>query len=291
MRVLQRSILILLAAAPFAGDAATAQQPERRSVVVRPSERERIRLVTQRRARLGVSVDLRASANDSVGATVLSVTPGGPAAKAGIKSGDVVTRLDGKPLVGSEAPEAPKAGEDESLPGLRLVEIASKLEPSQTVTVEYRRNGTRLTTSLVTGDQPITVFEMPEGQLRFEVPKVEIERLPRGYAFGTGPGQFSFEFGGPLGDLQLASLNPELGQYFGTSEGVLVINVPKDSPLGLKPGDVVLAVDGRKVTGPSSVYRILRSYDPGDSFKLDIMRNKSRTSVTGRIEQRERREQ
>jgi len=160
------------------------------------------------------------------------------------------------------------------------------------VSVEYRRDGTRHTTSLVTGDEPITVFEMPEGQFRFEVPKLEFQRLPRGYAFGTGPGTFSFELGGPLGELQLASLNPELGQYFGTTEGVLVINVPKDSPLGLKPGDVVLNIDGRKVTGPSSVYRILRSYDPGDSFKLDIMRNKSRSTVTGQIERRggERRE-
>ena len=58
------------------------------------------------------TVYLRASANDSLGATISSVTPGGPAAKAGIKSGDVVIRLNGKSL--TEADDT-KGRDDESL--------------------------------------------------------------------------------------------------------------------------------------------------------------------------------
>ena len=34
----------------------------------------------------------------------------------------------------------------------------------------------------------------------------------------------------------------------------------------------------------AEVNGILRSYDPGDSFKLEIMRNKSRMTVTGKLE-------
>ena len=232
-------------------------------------------LFTQRRARLGVTVDLQST--DSTGALIEAVTPSGPAAKAGIKSGDVITRIDGKSLGGPDA-------------GSRLVEIASQLKPDQTVNLEYQRAGTRHTASLVTGDEPIMFFEGPQGQMRFDVPDVRWERLPQGFAFGTGPGNFTFEMGGALMDLQLAPLNPELGQYFGTTEGVLVIDVPKESALGLKPGDVVLTVDGRKVTGVSSLFRILRSYDSEDSFKMDIMRNKSRMTVTGKLD-RPRREQ
>ena len=37
-------------------------------------------------------------------------------------------------------------------------------------------------------------------------------------------------------------LNPDLGSYFGATDGVLVINVPQGSTLGLKGGDVVLNV-------------------------------------------------
>jgi S1-C subfamily serine protease len=62
-----------------------------------------------------------------------------------------------------------------------------------------------------------------------------------------------------------------------------VVSVPKDSDLGLKGGDVVLAVDGRKPASPSHLLRILRSYERGESFKLDILRNHKRESVTSRL--------
>ena len=39
-----------------------------------------------------------------------------------------------------------------------------------------------------------------------------------------------FRSGGPLADLELAPLNPDLGAYFGTSDGVLVIDAPEKKP-------------------------------------------------------------
>ncbi len=280
----RRVFLGMLTVAGTWGTAGAIQerQPEVRARIRGESPLlERIRIATTRRARLGVVVDLAASPSDSIGATIQSVTPGGPSAKAGIKAGDLITRLDGQALVGTSS-EGRKAAEGESLPGLRLVEIASQLKANQTVSVEYRRDGTRHTTSLVTGDEPFTVFETPEGQLRFAFPKGELELAP-GFGLGTGPSAFTLAVG-PLMNLQLAPINPELGTYFGTTEGVLVIDVPKETTLGVKPGDVILTVDGRKVAGPSSLFRILRSYDAGDTFKLEIMRNKSRATVTGQME-------
>jgi S1-C subfamily serine protease len=92
-----------------------------------------------------------------------------------------------------------------------------------------------------------------------------------------------FAFGSPLADLELAPLNPDLGRYFGASEGILVISVPADSKLGLKGGDVVLAVDGREPANASHLLRILRSYEGSESFKLDIMRDKKRMTIVGKI--------
>jgi S1-C subfamily serine protease len=95
-------------------------------------------------------------------------------------------------------------------------------------------------------------------------------------------------FGGsPLGRLELAPLNPDLGRYFGTDEGVLVISAPKDSVLQLRGGDVVLAVDGRTPSSPSHLLRILRSYESGETFKLDIMRNRKRETITARLGERD----
>ncbi len=257
--------------------------------------RDRMRVITQRRYRLGVSVDMRASETDSIGASVLSVTPGGSAAKAGIKSGDVITKFNGKSLTASDNI---RAGEDESLPGVRLVELASQLKANETVSVEYLRGGARKTVSLVTGNEPVFSSNgFGDGAEFDRIPGVMMKRTP----FGGGtfssedlPGggfAYSFMMGGPLADLELAPLNADLGAYFGTTDGVLVISVPKESTLGLKSGDVILSVDGRKATGPNSFLRILRSYEPGDSFKLEIMRNKARTSVTSTIEKGREREQ
>lgn len=296
VRLIVLSALSAVAVLPAASPAQERQPVTRPRIQVDDQEpqviRERLRAVTQRRARLGVTVDLRASDSDSIGATLSAVTPGGPAAKAGLKSGDIVTRIDGKSLTASDNF---RREIDQSLPGVRLVEYASRLRPNDTISVEYRRGGTRHTASLVTGDEVLTLEVFPDGgEFSMQVPRgITLQRTPfrgtiRGEQLPGGAMAYSLAFGGgPLADLELAPLNPDLGQYFGTSEGVLVINVPGESSLGVKGGDVILSVDGRKATSPNSLLRVLRSYDEGESFRLDIMRNKSRISVTGKLEKRQ----
>jgi hypothetical protein len=46
---------------------------------------------------------------------------------------------------------------------------------------------------------------------------------------------------------------------------------------------VVLAVDGREPANASHLLRILRSYEGSESFKLDIMRDKKRMTIVGKI--------
>jgi S1-C subfamily serine protease len=64
---------------------------------------------------------------------------------------------------------------------------------------------------------------------------------------------------------------------------VLVIRAPSDSKLRLKGGDVVLSVDGREVATPAHLIRVLRSYEPGESFRLELLRMKKRETVQGTI--------
>jgi membrane-associated protease RseP (regulator of RpoE activity) len=248
-----------------------------------------MRIVLNRRARLGIKVNLQARETDSIGAYVDAVTPGGPAATAGIQSGDVITKLDGKSVLSGGT--SARVTERQSLPGLRLIELAARLEPNDTVPVEFRRGKNKRTVSIVTEDDPGMLVEGPGGR-----PFVQV--FPGGGMDGNHPASGFFERSlpplhrfysdSPLGGLELAPLNSDLGQYFGATEGVLVIS-STDSTLGLKGGDVVLSVDGRKPDGgPGHLMRILRSYEPGETFKLDILRNKKRETVNARLGERDR---
>ena len=45
-------------------------------------------------------------------------------------------------------------------------------------------------------------------------------------------------------DMELATLTPHLGSYFGSDKGVLVVRAPANGALQLEDGDVILAIDG-----------------------------------------------
>jgi S1-C subfamily serine protease len=111
-------------------------------------------------------------------------------------------------------------------------------------------------------------------------------RVPSPMRMKLMDGPLMFALGSPLADLELAPLNPDLGRYFGATDGILVISLPPESGLGLKGGDVILAVDGRTPASTAQLLRILRSYEPGQEVKLEIMRDKRRQVVVGRIGER-----
>src|SRR5256884_8997891 len=95
------------------------------------------------------------------------------------------------------------------------------------------------------------------------------------------PGMALEWFGEPWGDLELVSLNPDLGDYFGTKEGILVVKAPADSTLPLKGGDVILSIGGREPPTQTPPTGILRVYEPGGTVALDNLRHEERMALTG----------
>ncbi|HEX9611146.1 MAG TPA: PDZ domain-containing protein [Gemmatimonadales bacterium] len=226
------------------------------------------------RGRIGVLVKTDADPqNDKIGARIEAVTPGGPAEKAGLKAGDLVTRFQGTALGGAAA-----EGDDESGPGMKLIELARSLDPGDTVQVEYRRGTENRKATLVADEvqwSGATTFEFPDMPRMGMLPRIQV-----------GPGELEWSFGHPWGGIELVSLNPDLGEYFGTREGVLVVRAPEDSSLALKGGDVILAIGGRKPASPSHAMRILRSYDAGETVTIDVQRKQRRTTLTWKVPER-----
>jgi PDZ domain-containing secreted protein len=227
------------------------------------------------RGRIGVVVNTAKNPEtDKYGAKIDAVTPGGPAEKAGIKAGDIITKFNGTSLAGVSAGD-----EDDSGPGMRLVDYAHELEPGDTVRVEYRRGTDTKTATLVAEDLSGYAWSGVLPRVAIPSPRFEMGELGPLSLLGEG-NRFAFCFGDSWCDLDLVTLNPDLGEYFGTREGILVVKAPADSELPLKSGDVILSIGGRKPTSPAHAMRILRSYDTGEAVAIEIMRHERRQTVS-----------
>jgi hypothetical protein len=249
------------------------------------------------RPRLGVTVSTdQDDGFDGQGARVTDVMDEGPAAEAGIQEGDIITRVDGQSLF------EPLPGDDEenfdldaSIPVQRLLAIAGNLDPGESVEVQYLR-GDQTRTATVEVEDLAGAWGAFGRTLRAEImPQMDVLREQlREQSFDldrTRPNVRVFQdrmrvspgFGVARYGLDMIELTPGLGTYFGTEQGVLISDIDEDSPLGLRPGDVILRVGDREATSPERVRRILESYGDDESVTFRVRRQGSELDVLGRL--------
>jgi S1-C subfamily serine protease len=223
------------------------------------------------RAVLGLQLQTQPSAKEQ-GATVMGVSPGGPAAEAGVAPGDVIIALNGESTTGANAPRL-------------VVDRMAAVKPDAKVSVKVLRDGKprEFTVTARAGMVDlIPSFGGPGPRWRADEPNEiwqQIELRP-----GPGGG-----IGAIFEGMELADLSPALGQYFGTAQGVLVVRVPHEGEfLKLQDGDVILSIDGRVPENSSHATRILRSYQPGEKIRLRIMRQKKSLELEGMLPERRR---
>lgn len=181
---------------------------------------------------LGVQLGERAPGG---GVTIASVSPGGAADEAGLKAGDVITSVNGHRVANATD----------------VLTQLHQLAPGQVAQIERNRAGSTARVSVTPRpmDPRMTVLMGDFGR--------DMED------FGTSMGDWfehSGEWGGHgMGGLEIAALSPDLGHYFGSDKGVLVIKASPAFADKLKDGDVILSIGGREPEGVAHALRILRS--------------------------------
>jgi serine protease Do len=197
------------------------------------------------RGRIGVQIqEVNAQFADSFGldrprgALVSQVIDGGPAEKAGIKDGDVILSVDGKPVERST----------------QLPSVISAIKPGDSAKLEVWRDGKTKTIS-------VKVDEFKE-----EIQKVS----------NTRPGRDEPAKADKLG-LSVRPLGEDERKSADTRGYLLVEDV--DGPAaqaGVRPGDVILGVNGRRVGSVAALAKALRG---SGRLALNIVRGDSLLSL------------
>jgi serine protease Do len=96
----------------------------------------------------------------------------------------------------------------------------------------------------------------------------------------------------PFLGIQMVTLSPAIASQQGVTvnEGALVTGVVDGSPAalsGLRPDDVIVEVDGKKVTDTDGVTTAINSKKPGDDLDLVVVRGRDRVQLSPTLTERE----
>lgn len=251
-----------------------------------------VEIVRSGGARLGVRIGevgkddvARLKLPDERGALVKSLEADSPAARAGIKEGDVILRYQGENV----------------LSAAQFGRLVRESPAGRTVAIEVSRGGAvqKLSATLAEG-RNARIFDgefegevpMPPMPPMAAMPRVpEMPRLPemprapevpRAFRFdddGNGRHFFFAEPGRPrrLG-IQFQEIQGQLAQYFHLADerGVLVTSVDKDGPAakaGMKAGDVILKFDGKSVAAGEDLREEVHRVEGGKEVAVTVQRD------------------
>ena len=219
-----------------------------------------------------VSTDRLGALNlkEEKGVEVTMVDQDAPAGKAGVKEHDVILSLNGT--------------EVESVEQLRR--MIHEVPPGRVVTLGLSRHGQPLTVKVQLADRKKSFsysYSDHENNYSetFRIPP--IPPIPPMTDIDI-PMSIVVVHSSARSGLMLENLTPQLGDYFGArnGEGVLVRSVEKGTPAekaGFRAGDVIVKVNGERISDASDFSRTLQSRKDS-TVSIGVLRDKKEQTIT-----------
>jgi serine protease Do len=200
------------------------------------------------------------------GVVIGKVLEESPAAKAGLKDGDVIIEINGQRVEGTT----------------QFRRMIREIPAGRTLQLTVWRDGRSQTVSATLG-------KMEENHKRWTnaMPQVFNFRVPEMPEVAPVPGIPSLEWDGgnlmmnrPRLGIDAEDISGQLGSYFGApdGEGVLVRDVNPGSAAekaGVKAGDVITSLNGERIHGLAELRSKIAATGDGKAAKLGVLRNKS----------------
>jgi serine protease Do len=192
---------------------------------------------------------------EDYGVEITRVEEGSPAEKAGVKPGDVVLEYNGQRVEGME----------------QFGRMVRETPPGREVKLTISRDGAPETLTALLGSRKRA---LPENfHFYGEMPEIRIPDIPQIYTTMRTA---------RLG-VEAESLGPQLADFFGVKEGVLVRSVLENTAAqkaGIKAGDVITKVDGMSVTSPSELSGAVRSASSKKTYSVELTRERKPQTVS-----------
>jgi S1-C subfamily serine protease len=211
----------------------------------------------------------------STGAVVTEVLSDSPAARAGVRAGDVFVEFDGERVRSAR----------------QLTRLVEETVEGRTVKAVLMRGGQRIDLELTPeAARPYQLFGGDTSRALERLGRFNLDVPLRRFDFDLDIPEFQFDLrlrAGRLG-AGVQQLTPQLAEYFGAKTGVLVTSVTEGSAAaaaGLKAGDVITAVDGTTIDNPSELRRSLQRLEPGAAFSLSILRDRKEMTLKGKLDE------
>jgi len=197
------------------------------------------------------------------GVEIKNVVEDSPAAKAGLKEGDVVLEYNGEKVEGME----------------QFMRMVRETPPGRQVSLVIWRNGATQKVTATIGTRRRGMIWRGEGPI--VIPRIpEIPNLP------DMPGLMSWR--STMLGVDSESLTPQLGEYFGVKEGgVLVRSVIRNSAAekaGLKAGDVIVKVNGERVSSPRQITNVLAGLRLPKTIPVVVVRRQQEMTLNVTLE-------